>query len=327
MMNHGPYEYHPHGAEAVLASCVAVLVRAIPFPSQISRGERTAAQECRRLRQELTAQQQEERHLSGRVEQLEGCLRARTRQLDRLLQSMGGAEPMVPDQDRHADSFPRSQSAQLRVRVTAARKESEQRLESEDCDTDPLDPPLPPDRATDFRHVLRARVGTQSLRQEFAALHEQEKDRRAAAKTAVTTPTCGAVDSSVGDNLRTEHDESDQAGTQLQQELQALRQKCANLEESCRKANDRADEAQQELLTYSAKAEAAEQRAWAMAEAANELALLADLRHVEVLEVQLRLQEKLTAAEHRCQDMESVAHDLALRYNTRERLGDVTQCG
>ncbi|CAE7460268.1 unnamed protein product [Symbiodinium sp. KB8] len=132
----------------------------------------------------------------------------------------------------------------------------------------------------------------------------------------------------VGDHLQTEHDVPDQASTQLQQELQALRQKCANLEESCRKATDRADEAQQELLTYSAKAEAAEQRAWAMAEAANELALLADLRHVEVLEVQLRLQEKLTAAEHRCQDMECVAHDLALRYNTRERgLGDVTQCG
>ncbi|CAE7792466.1 unnamed protein product [Symbiodinium sp. CCMP2456] len=87
-------------------------------------------EECRRLRQELTAQQQEERHLSGRVEQLEGCLRARTRQLDRLLQSVGGAEPMVPDQDRHADSFPRSQSAQLRVRLTGVRKESEQRLAS-----------------------------------------------------------------------------------------------------------------------------------------------------------------------------------------------------
>jgi len=104
----------------------------------------------------------------------------------------------------------------------------------------------------------------------------------------------------------------------MQQELQALRARCAGLEEHCREANRRADEAQQEMLNSSARAEVAEQRAWAMAEAANELALLADLRHVEVLEVQLRLQGMLTAAENRCQVLESVAHLLAQRSDSWE---------
>ncbi|CAJ1388763.1 unnamed protein product [Effrenium voratum] len=239
-----------------------------------------------------------EGRLARRVEQLEGTLLARTQRLDSLLNDLRE----LPSAAR-AETPMHGQSA---VANDASRFQDGTEVQAW--------------RLQEIHLVRDVQVhGAQSHREEFAALREGEQAQRAVKrrgrppepfeacslsllKVAAFPSTPSMPFLSAAEGL---------AGAQLLEELQALQARCQQLEENSQMAARGAEEARRAAALSAERAEVAERRAWATAEAANELALMADLRHVEVLEIQLKLREELSAATTRCEVLESVAQNLA----------------
>ncbi|CAJ1366366.1 unnamed protein product, partial [Effrenium voratum] len=243
--------------------------------------------ECQRLRDEIRERLREEGRLARRVEQpdalravrhirLEGTLLARTQRLDSLLNDLRE----LPSAAR-AETPMHGQSA---VANDASRFQDGTEVQAS--------------RLQEIHLVRDVQVhGAQSHREEFAALREGEQAQRAVKRRGRPPEPFEAAEGL--------------AGAQLLEELQALQARCQQLEENSQMAARGAEEARRAAALSAERAEVAERRAWATAEAANELALMADLRHVEVLEIQLKLREELSAATTRCEVLESVAQNLA----------------
>eukprot|EP00931_Biecheleriopsis_adriatica_P016698 TRINITY_DN12247_c0_g1_i1.p1 TRINITY_DN12247_c0_g1~~TRINITY_DN12247_c0_g1_i1.p1 ORF type:complete len:515 (-),score=123.86 TRINITY_DN12247_c0_g1_i1:43-1587(-) len=152
-------------------------------------------------------------------------------------------------------------------------------------------------------------------RQELEALREAEHAQRAAARRRSKAAVAAAGRAPLPEETLDRREES---AAELRQALQAMHARCQHLEETSRAAEHRAaeaeakaQEAEEAAQASSELAKAAEQRAWATAEAANELALQADLRHVEALESQLRMQKQLHHAQERCQVLQAIANQIA----------------
>ncbi|CAJ1388764.1 unnamed protein product [Effrenium voratum] len=227
-----------------------------------------------------------EGRLARRVEQLEGTLLARTQRLDSLLNDLRE----LPSAAR-AETPMHGQSA---VANDASRFQDGTEVQAW--------------RLQEIHLVRDVQVhGAQSHREEFAALREGEQAQRAVKRRGRPPEPFEACSLSL---LKVAAAEG-LAGAQLLEELQALQARCQQLEENSQMAARGAEEARRAAALSAERAEVAERRAWATAEAANELALMADLRHVEVLEIQLKLREELSAATTRCEVLESVAQNLA----------------
>lgn len=162
-------------------------------------------------------------------------------------------------------------------------------------------------------------TGAQALRQELEALREGERAQRAAVRRRCRAAAAGAA-AEVAALASEDAHQAVQEGAaldksasvaDLQKEFQQLQDHCRMVEQRAIEAEAAASEAQQAERAAVETAKAAEQHAWAATEAANELALQADLRQVEALEKQLRLQRLLGEAEARCKLLESVANHMA----------------
>lgn len=189
-----------------------------------------------------------------------------------------------------------------------------------------------------FRHVLgprrneakaQAACGSQSWRQNIDALKESER----AIRRRTNAVESGKKHAGLGGDLLSESEVSE-----LREELQKMENQCRQEESRLSAAAEEAEhgrkdagyfqsegngelreeqrpsgeeersstseslaEARRLADFWKKRAEEAEYRAWSMAEAMNELALVADERYVEALEKQLLLKQQLTSAEHRCE--------------------------
>lgn len=161
-----------------------------------------------------------------------------------------------------------------------------------------------------------------ALRQELEELREGERAQRAAVRRRCRAAAAAAADAAAKvaavaseDPQQTAQEAmaSDKSASNedLREELQQLQQRYHKVELRAMEAEAATSEAQRAESTAVELAKAAEQRAWATTEAANELAFQADLRQVEALEEQLRLQRLLGEAEARCKLLESVANQMA----------------
>eukprot|EP00930_Biecheleria_cincta_P014590 TRINITY_DN12491_c0_g1_i1.p1 TRINITY_DN12491_c0_g1~~TRINITY_DN12491_c0_g1_i1.p1 ORF type:complete len:489 (+),score=101.62 TRINITY_DN12491_c0_g1_i1:82-1548(+) len=167
-------------------------------------------------------------------------------------------------------------------------------------------------------------AGPHTLRQELEALREGERAQRAAvrrrcrAAAAAAAGAAAEVAALASDDPQLVVQEAraldkSASNADLREELRQLQQHCHEVEQRAIEAETAAGEAQRAESAAVELARAAEQRAWAATEAANELAFQADLRQVEALEEQLRLQRLLREAEARCELLESVANQMALQ--------------
>eukprot|EP00933_Yihiella_yeosuensis_P061823 TRINITY_DN64689_c0_g1_i1.p1 TRINITY_DN64689_c0_g1~~TRINITY_DN64689_c0_g1_i1.p1 ORF type:complete len:582 (-),score=132.98 TRINITY_DN64689_c0_g1_i1:168-1883(-) len=193
-------------------------------------------------------------------------------------------------------------------------------------------------------------AGASAHRRELEALRDEERANRAAARrrcrAVAAADAAAAVDVTLGDPGGEAFVEFGQASVSEKQDsveyrevndeewhkLQVMAKAFQNLEaehtklqgllkdqaEALRASELRASEAEvaaaeaQEFERVARKeAEAMEQRAWAMTEAANELALQADLRHAEALENELRVHRQLRNSEQKCEVLQSIAKRMA----------------
>jgi len=271
-------------------------------------------EECQELRAELRERRREESRLSVRLEQLESSVYDRMQKLHTVLRQTHDVALQQELDQLMADSQYAERRASSREGGSEARR---------------------------FRHVLgpeRTRDNSSwAWRQNIDALKESERANRRSANVATAESLGRRVADLTADVemlqlkeaqnvLLRRHEELQKMDVQ-QRDLSTLPPTCYDQPESSRPASEQtgadmeekmqphpspervekvADsesmaEAKRAAEFWKMKAEAAEKRAWEMAEAMNQLALVADERHVEALEKQLSLQQQLATAEHRCE--------------------------
>lgn len=255
-------------------------------------------EECQQLRVQLQDRRREESRLSSRLDQLESSVYDRMHRLHAVL---------CRSREEHSDAQSRGEISEERL---AALQQQVERMMAEGRSSGTgSDPEASRCR---FRHVLgpeRPRDNSSTAwRQNIDALKESERNRRQSSNL----PTVPVEDlRQMADDLTLE--------TQLTEDLPETDAKRedrpidgpeaakksevveANSESLAEANSESLAEARRSVEFWKMKAEAAERRACAMAEAINELALVADERHVEALEKQLLLQQQLASAEQRCE--------------------------
>jgi len=258
-------------------------------------------EECQELRAELRERRREESRLSVRLEQLESSVYDRMQKLHTVLRQTHDVALQQELDQLMADSRYAERRASSREGGSEARR---------------------------FRHVLgpeRTRDNSSwAWRQNIDALKESERANRRSSNVATAESLGRRVADLTADVEMLQLKEELQKMDVQQRDFSTLPPTCYDQPESSRPASEqtgadmeekmqppplervRADsesaaEAKRAAEFWKMKAEAAEKRAWAMAEAMNQLALVADERHVEALEKQLSLQQQLATAEHRCE--------------------------
>eukprot|EP00930_Biecheleria_cincta_P014592 TRINITY_DN12491_c0_g2_i1.p1 TRINITY_DN12491_c0_g2~~TRINITY_DN12491_c0_g2_i1.p1 ORF type:complete len:490 (+),score=100.93 TRINITY_DN12491_c0_g2_i1:77-1546(+) len=279
------------------------------------RGHVSRKQEDITLAQYAHTQKQLHSKLQEISQQLEEERRAREAQhslSDRLIDLLAAQQPAQPEL-LVSSSAGRLPPASQDVTVSVVAREGPSVKE--------LAGPLPASMVCQAGPV----AGPQALRQEIEALRQGERARRSASRRRCRAAAAAAAGASADvAALVSEDCEDPQQAVQgttslgnseciakLREELQRLQDHFQNVEQRSMEAEAGASEAQQAECAAVDRAKAAEKHAWATTEAANELALLADLRHVGVLEEQLRLKRLLTETETRCKFLESVANYMA----------------
>lgn len=227
-------------------------------------------EECQQLRVQLQDRRREESRLSSRLDQLESSVYDRMHRLHAVL---------CRSREEHSDAQSRSEISEERL---AALQQQLERIMAEGLRSSGSDPEA---SRCQFRHVLGP------------ALKESERANRRQSSNLPTVPVEGLrqiADLTLEDLPKTDAKREDRpiidgqaAGTRKSQVVEATSESLA--------------EVRRMAEFWKMKAEAAERRACAMAEAINELALVADERHVEALEKQLLLQQQLASAEQRCE--------------------------
>lgn len=195
-----------------------------------------------------------------------------------------------------------------------------------------------------------AQASAFAYRQEMEALKEAEKNQRAArrkcrATAAVDTVAAASEAVAAWADAPDDHPEPEESiqtaipqnssstvkstdaeeAAELRQALRALEAKYATLEEVSSSQFHALEAAEQRVADVESlvsevclaeqsaidAAKVAEERVWAATQAANELALQADLRYVEALERELRSQQEIRALRERCEVLQSVANAIA----------------
>ncbi|CAL1173697.1 unnamed protein product [Cladocopium goreaui] len=248
-------------------------------------------EECQQLRVQLQDRRREESRLSSRLDQLESSVYDRMHRLHAVL---------CRSREEHSDAQSRSEISEERL---AALQQQLERIMAEGLRSSGSDPEA---SRCQFRHVLgpeRPRDNSSTAwRQNIDALKESERANRRQSSNLPTVPVEGLRQMA---DLTLEE-------TQLAEDLpktDALPREDRPIIDGQAGTRKSQVEATSESLAevrrmaefWKMKAEAAERRACAMAEAINELALVADERHVEALEKQLLLQQQLASAEQRCE--------------------------
>lgn len=241
-------------------------------------------EECQQLRVQLQDRRREESRLSSRLDQLESSVYDRMHRLHAVL---------------------------CRSREAALQQQLE-RIMAEGLRSSGSDPEA---SRCQFRHVLgpeRPRDNSSTAwRQNIDALKESERANRRQSSNLPTVPVEGLRQMAGMTSLAPQPDLTLEE-TQLAEDLpktDALPREDRPIIDGQAGTRKSQVEATSESLAevrrmaefWKMKAEAAERRACAMAEAINELALVADERHVEALEKQLLLQQQLASAEQRCE--------------------------
>lgn len=249
-------------------------------------------EECQQLRVQLQDRRREESRLSSRLDQLESSVYDRMHRLHAVLCRSREIYHLPYE---HSDAQSRSEISEERL---AALQQQLERIMAEGLRSSGSDPEA---SRCQFRHVLgpeRPRDNSSTAwRQNIDALKESERANRRQSSNLPTVPVEGLrqiADLTLEDLPKTDAKREDRpiidgqaAGTRKSQVVEATSESLA--------------EVRRMAEFWKMKAEAAERRACAMAEAINELALVADERHVEALEKQLLLQQQLASAEQRCE--------------------------
>mmetsp|Transcript_41246 Transcript_41246/g.65459 ORF Transcript_41246/g.65459 Transcript_41246/m.65459 type:complete len:360 (-) Transcript_41246:71-1150(-) len=249
-------------------------------------------EECQQLRVQLQDRRREESRLSSRLDQLESSVYDRMHRLHAVL---------CRSREEHSDAQSRGEISEERL---AALQQQVERMMAEGRSSGTgSDPEASRCR---FRHVLgpeRPRDNSSTAwRQNIDALKESERNRRQSSN--LPTVPAGVEDlRQMADDLTLEAQlTEDLPQTDAKQEDRPIDGPEAAKKTEVVEANSESlAEARRSAEFWKMKAEAAERRACAMAEAINELALVADERHVEALEKQLLLQQQLASAEQRCE--------------------------
>lgn len=221
-------------------------------------------EECQQLRVQLQDRRREESRLSSRLDQLESSVYDRMHRLHAVL---------------------------CRSREAALQQQLE-RIMAEGLRSSGSDPEA---SRCQFRHVLgpeRPRDNSSTAwRQNIDALKESERANRRQSSNLPTVPVEGLRQMA---DLTLEE-------TQLAEDRPIIDGQAGTRKSQVEATSESLAEVRRMAEFWKMKAEAAERRACAMAEAINELALVADERHVEALEKQLLLQQQLASAEQRCE--------------------------